>query len=295
MPSPRSLPAVAASFGVLLISCSSLVAQTVPASSKPPANSAPSPGAVSTVPAKPATVEVVSRGNQLQVKVPDQAPLSTVLSSVCQHQKVKCTGTETLTSYRGPAMTVDGTLREVISKLLEGTDVNYEFSRSSQGSATEISFLGHAPRGTAAVPTPPAQEKPDHPTILRSRPYPGSPGSPTASPQSTPPQSTPPQSQLRPTTPGGSETRTEGTQAAASSDNARAASMLFTGTGDNTPAQFQPFPDQNGQPIPINNTPATAQPFPDQHGNPIPVKPATGGSPFPVKPTAPTSGDQVKH
>jgi hypothetical protein len=61
--------------------------------------------------------------------------------------------------------------------------------------------------------------------------------------------------------------------------------MLFTGTGDNTPAQYQPFPDQNGNPIAIKSTPPTALPFPDEHGNPIPVKPATGGSPFPSTPT----------
>jgi hypothetical protein len=224
---------------------------------------------------------VLSHGNQLQVKVPDQAPLSTVLSSVCQEQKLKCTGTETLTSYRGPAMTVDGTLRQVISKLLEGTDVNYEFSRSAEGSATEISFLGHAPRGTAAVPSSTAPEKPDHPVILHSRPFPGPP-QPNA-PQTTSPQSSPPHSELRPRAPGAGNAAVNPAGSGPQADNASAATMLFTGTGDTTPGQYQPFPDQNGQPIPINNTPATTLPFTDQHGNPIPVKPATGGSPFPAK------------
>lgn len=95
------------------------------------------------------------------------------MTSVCQQQKIKCTGTETLTSYRGPAMTVDGTLRQVIAKLVEGTDVNYEFSRSAEGGATAIAFLGHAPKGTAAVPsTPePAPQVPGRP--LHSRPFPG--------------------------------------------------------------------------------------------------------------------------
>jgi hypothetical protein len=117
-------------------------------------------------------VQVTSHGNQVEVKVPDQAPLSTVMSSLCQQQKLKCSGTETLTSYRGPAMSVEGTLRQVIAKLVEGTDINYEFSRSSEGGATAIAFLGHAPKGTAPVPTA-EQPAPRPPTPLHSRPFPG--------------------------------------------------------------------------------------------------------------------------
>jgi hypothetical protein len=116
---------------------------------------------------------VTSHGNQIEVKVPDQVPLSTVMSSLCQQQKLKCTGTETLTTYRGPAMSVEGTLRQVIAKLAEGTDINYEFSRSSEGGATAIAFLGHAPKGTAQVPTAeqPAPSAPFKP--LHSRSFPG--------------------------------------------------------------------------------------------------------------------------
>lgn len=125
-----------------------------------------------TTPAPPAPVQVTSHGNQVEVKVPDQAPLSTVMSSLCQQQKLKCTGTETLTTYHGPAMSVEGTLRQVIAKLVEGTDINYEFSRSSEGGATAISFLGHAPKGTAPVPT---AEQPSPPPFkpMHSRSFPG--------------------------------------------------------------------------------------------------------------------------
>src|SRR5689334_7037807 len=112
--------------------CHAQSAATSP-STPPPANAN---STAATTPPPPAAVQVTSHGNQVEVKVPDQAPLSTVMSSLCQQQKLKCTGTETLTTYHGPAMSVEGTLRQVIAKLVEGTDINYEFSRSSEGGAT---------------------------------------------------------------------------------------------------------------------------------------------------------------
>lgn len=155
--------------------------QPSPAAPVSPSTSAPAAAA----PPAPAPVQVTSRGSQLEVKVPDQAPLSTVMSSLCQQQNLKCTGTETLTTYRGPAMSVEGTLRQVIAKLVEGTDINYEFSRSSEGGATAIAFLGHAPKGTAPVPS---KDQPEPPPFrpIHSRPFPGNVPQPGQAP--TPPQ-----------------------------------------------------------------------------------------------------------
>jgi hypothetical protein len=235
-----------------------------------------------TTPAKPATVEVTSNGNQLDVKVPDQAPLNTVMSAVCQHQKIKCTGTDTLAGYRGPAMSVGGTLRQVIGKLVEGTEINYEFSRNAQGEATAIAFLGHAPHGTAAVPSPTQAQQPEqHPPFPHSRPFPGpAPG------QGGPPQSqvSPPNPVLPGSTPAG-QADTGGSDAASASGRT---SPFPVPSGNGQASPFQPFPDANGQPIPLTNTPSTALPFPDQFGNPIPVKPSSGGSPFPPQNSAPT-------
>ena len=157
------------------------------AASTPASPGASAPAATTTTSPSPAAVQVTSHGNQVEIKVPDQAPLSTVMSSLCQEQKLKCTGTETLTTYHGPAMSVEGTLRQVIAKLVEGTDINYEFSRSSEGGATAIAFLGHAPKGTAPVPTP---EQPPAPTFkaLHSRPFPGGPPPESGAPAQPPPQ-----------------------------------------------------------------------------------------------------------
>src|SRR4051812_31957110 len=87
-------------------------AQSASTPASAPASPSASASAAATPPA-PAPVQVTSHGNQVEIKVPDQVPLSTVMSSLCQEQKLKCTGTETLTTYHGPAMSVEGTLRQV--------------------------------------------------------------------------------------------------------------------------------------------------------------------------------------
>jgi hypothetical protein len=167
-------PIAIACLSVLLTSGITIVclAQSVPTPATAPVSPNASAPAVATTPA-PAPVQVISHGNQIEVKVPDQVSLSTVMSSLCQQQKLKCTGTETLATYRGPAMAVDGTLRQVIAKLVEGTDINYEFSRSSEGGATAIAFLGHAPKGTAPAATAQQPAAPPPFKAMHSRPFPG--------------------------------------------------------------------------------------------------------------------------
>jgi len=258
------------------------------------AQSAPAPAAPGNVPASgtaSAAVQVTSQGDQIEVKVPDQAPLSNVMSSLCQQQKIKCTGTETLASYHGPAMLVDGTLRQVIGKLVEGTDINYEFSRSAEGGATAIAFLGHAPKGTSPVPSA-AEPPPTQPfTPLHSRPFPGNPPAQAAPPPAPAPA---PQSELM-TPPAVAEPQSDSVavdpQEAQRSQ--QAATILFTGSG-NPDTGVLPFPDQYGNPIPKSDQAPTVLPFPDQNGKPIPVKPSQGGSPFPVKPSPPNTGSSAQ-
>ena len=187
MKSLRPPIAIACGF-VLLMAAVTVVCFAQAAPSSTPAASSPNASApAATPPVSPAPVQVTSHGDRVEVKVPDQAPLSTVMSSLCQQQKIKCTGTETLTTYRGPAMSVEGTLRQVIAKLVEGTDINYEFSRSAEGGATAIAFLGHAPKGTAPVPT---AERPAPPafTPMHSRPFPGNAPPNGGTPPQPPPQ-----------------------------------------------------------------------------------------------------------
>jgi hypothetical protein len=265
-------------------------AQSSPSPTPAPAAANGSVPASATAPTAPAPVQVTSHGDQLEVKVPDQAPLSTVMSSLCQQQKLKCTGTETLTTYHGPAMSVEGTLRQVIAKLVEGTDINYEFSRSAEGGATAIAFLGHAPKGTAPVPT---AEQPAPAPVTRpihSRPFPGNVPPGAGAPPAPPPG---PQSQLIQQD---AMPNPEALPATAISEDAKsqhAAGFLDTGSGHPS-AGFLPFPDGQGNLIPLTNTTPTVLPFPDQFGNPIPIKPSPGGSPFPMNPSKPNTGSSTQ-
>jgi hypothetical protein len=290
MPDMRSIANACLVLALMVGLTSFCVAQSAaPPAPTPVAASADASANATSPAAQP--VKVTSNGNQLEVKVPDQAPLSTVMSSVCQEQKIQCTGTETLTTYHGPAMSVEGTLRQVIAKLVEGTDINYEFSRSAEGGATSIAFLGHAPKGSAPVPTP--EERPV-PTFkpLHSHPFPG-----TVPTQPPPP---PPQSELQeppdvnPSQPASvSNVEAQDNPEAPGQSLPKAETMLFTGAGGPT-QPYLPFPDAQGQPIPISDKPATVLPFPDQFGNPIPVKPGPTGSPFPwIGPTS-NSGTETK-
>ena len=96
-------------------------------------------------------LRVTSGGGEVHLNVGQPAPLNRVMTAICVQQKIKCTGTEGLAAFRVPEMSVDGTLRQVVSGLLEGTGVNYSFTRTRQGVTSQIDFLGKAPHGSAAV------------------------------------------------------------------------------------------------------------------------------------------------
>jgi hypothetical protein len=42
-------------------------------------------------------------------------------------------------------MTINGTLEQVVSELLEGTHINYALSRGESGKAATLDLLGQAP------------------------------------------------------------------------------------------------------------------------------------------------------
>ena len=97
-------------------------------------------------------VRITSGTNGLELRIGQETPLNRVVSAVCKQQQITCIGTDSLAAFHVPKMSLGGTLREVVSKLLEGTDVNYSYSNDREGAAKEISFSGKAPRGISDVP-----------------------------------------------------------------------------------------------------------------------------------------------
>ena len=206
------------------------------------------------------------------------------MSSLCQQQKLKCTGTETLTTYRGPAMSVEGTLRQVISQaggrhrhqlrvlalVRRRRDSDCLPGTCAQGNRSGSDSARAGADTAAAIAFPAFPRQPS----TQAGPPPAGPQSQLIEPEAMP------DPEAQPTT-------VDPEQAKRSE---RAAAMLSTGSG-NPSNNVLPFPDAQGTPIPISNTPATMLPFPDQFGNPIRVKPGAVGSPFPMKGTGSNTGN----
>ena len=126
-------------------------------------------------PQKPvADLKVISLGgNYLRVEVNEPSTLTNVFRAICTEQKLDCTGTESLASYPVPKMEADGTLREVVDNLLQGTNVNYRYTRATTAAKAQLVLLGHAPRGNNAA-LPPRGNRQNVPTPpLPPVPYPG--------------------------------------------------------------------------------------------------------------------------
>jgi hypothetical protein len=148
--------------------------------------------AVCQTPVPPQPVEdlkVVSiDGSHLRVQVIQPSTLTKVFKAVCTEQKLDCTGADSLVSYPVPKMEVDGTLHEVVDNLLQGTGVNYRYTRATTATKAKLVLLGHAPQGNnAALPD---RGKRDNvpPPAVHSMPYPGNNTDQGTSPNLPPPQ-----------------------------------------------------------------------------------------------------------
>jgi hypothetical protein len=129
---------------------------------------------------------VTTAGNHLRVQIVEPSNLSKVFKAICTEQKLECTGADTLAGYSVPTMSVDGTLREVVDNLLNGTDVNYRYTQPTAATKAKLVLLGHAPQGNNA-PLPARGPKPDG-IPLHSMRYPGNPPANTGASEPAQPQ-----------------------------------------------------------------------------------------------------------
>ena len=134
--------------------------------------------AVCQTPVPPQPVEdlkvVSTDGSHLRVQVIAPSTLTKVFKAVCTEQKLDCTGAEALVSYPVPRMEVDGTLREVVDNLLQGTGVNYRYTRATTETRAKLVLLGHAPHGNNVALPDRGNRENVPPPPLHSMPYPGS-------------------------------------------------------------------------------------------------------------------------
>ena len=220
-----------------------------------------------------ADLRVSSSAGNLRVEVSKTIPLTVVLSAVCRHEGMKCAGVQLLSSYPVPPMVVEGSVNQVVSDLLRGTGINFEFVHGIAGVRSDL-LLGTAPAGNSVQQASDLTSNGPHNDLSEYQ-YPTQLNTDLSA------------TAIRSVALGAAQAAGNPQPAAATSSAEEAARQMFKGgnaTGA-TPSAYLPFPDSNGNPIPAKSTPALYLPFPDQFGNPIPVQPAKPGSPFPPAPT----------
>ena len=213
----------------------------------------------------------LSHQNELRVEIYKWTPLSDILRSACKQSNISCTGVELLSKDSVPPMVVDGGFLQVVRQLIEGAEVNFEYTHGTAQSRPKLTFLRSSSSGTPEAQTVSAP-------VIDSLPQPRP--TTTASPAEVALGSVAP-------TANSALVLTEGTisssTAAQQTEMLKAAEQMFAGgyATAATPSEFLPFPGPDGQPIPAKPVTSDVLPFPDQFGNPIPVVPAKPGSPFP--------------
>lgn len=212
-----------------------------------------------------------SNSGNVRLEVYKTAPLAEILRSACKLANVTCSGVELLSQDSVPPMIVDGKFVQVVRQLVDGTQVNFEYTHGTAQLRPSLTFLRRTSVGHAAgeaVSTPSndlAAVEPESAAV-------GSTG--TASDRVASPESAVPTIASVPKTPVATSEQT---------DWRKAAEMIYAAgyASAATPSEFLPFPGPDGQPIPAKPVSAEYLPFPDQFGRPIPVAPAKPGSPFP--------------
>jgi hypothetical protein len=219
-----------------------------------------------------APVDVQWNGNRLQLKVKQTTSLSATLRATCIRAKVACDGTELLSGNLIAPMTTDGKFLEVVSRLIEGVDVNTIYTQGTSESLPKLMFVR---RESAVAPEPS--------TV----------GTRTIDPAQGLAEPPPPSgSSIRDTsspTPATSTFATLGTSARQVPGNATYSAeviaaveeMFVANPNDAVEAEFLPFPDEHGNPVLVKPVRPTLSPFPDEFGRPAQIPSGKPSSPFP--------------
>src|SRR5579859_1332951 len=207
-----------------------------------------------------ATVQVTSDNGKVKVVVEQTAPLRTVLENLCRETKAICSGTEIAGSQSVSPMSVSGTWSEVISRILDGTGLNYAAGAPSGNTPPQLLIQGVA---TAIDPPRPMQEQPSEPVVMGSSDSSMAQPSPSEQPQSN------------------SSSENLDSQAAMGSSG-YSSPMQPNGDNNSNGVSYLPFPDKNGRPIALSAEPASYLPFTDNGKlTPVPAPVQSNVLPFP--------------
>jgi hypothetical protein len=211
------------------------------------------------------SVRSSNQGATVQIQVPASTTLRTLVTKFCESTVISCHGTDIVPDEVVPIMSMKGTWNEIVNELFAGTNLNYVAISPTLSSSGSL-FIERSSRltqlnasTTALFPT---NQNSDSGT--------------TASIRNN--------AEIF-----DSSSIQEGGGASGSSTEANAVSQ---------PAEYLPFPDSHGRPVPAadkslgglpfgdigarpEDTDATKfLPFPDSHGKAVPARPPQTGSPF---------------
>lgn len=224
--------------------------------------------------ASPGQAALSQTGRILRLEVHSTTPLGDVLTAFCNEQKIQCAGSEFLSGFPLPSMTVTGTAEEIIATLLQGTEMNYSISRATSGALTKLTVLGHAPAGVLETGGS-ASLRNGNPELVRQLQIDPMPVSEPESAEESARSERVMELIFGGASKGEDESMGSGENAANGETTLAAKPEL---------PEFLPFPDQFGNPIRTSpSVPAIFLPFPDHNGNPIPVTPVPmTGPPIPL-------------
>jgi hypothetical protein len=227
-------------------------------------------------------VDFARQQSYVVLQVSGLTNLAAVLEEFCKSTRTACEGMTFASKITVLPTEIRGSWTEVLSKLMEGTHLNFAALVPHGDHGGKLLIMGF---GTPLDKTGSTNGRPA--LFVENglgRPQPeGNTGS-NASTAEIEPVSMASSGELAsgnnaatPASAQGQQVQQEPSTAALpfpdSSGNPKAAQNAQPG--------FLPFPDSNGNPKPVSNGPAQFFPFPDSNGKSIPVRPGASGSPFP--------------
>ena len=226
-------------------------------------------------------VKVSAEHGLVHVRVSAAVDLSKILDRFCSQTHSECDGLSLAEGFQVRTLDAQGDWSQVVSRLMEGSRLNYAAVSPNGAEAGRLLIQGMAVGLTASDANRGAVAAPEMESSATAT-------VPSEAAVATAEQSlSPTESNTSPYEPAPQESQSgSGSFAHVSPATGMTGSPLSSDmsavAGNFPPPQVLLFPDTHGNPIPVADPEPQVLPFPDAHGTPIPVKESpAAGSPFP--------------
>lgn len=226
-------------------------------------------------------VTVRSEHGLVQVRVSAAVDLSKVLDRFCSQTHSECDGLSLAEGYLVRTFDAQGDWSQVVSRLMEGSRLNYAAVSPNGAEAGRLLIQGKA-IGLTASDVNRGAVAPHEMESSAAAAVPSETAVATAEQSSSPTESNTSSYEPAPQESQGGSGSLANSLTGGMTGSPLTSDMSAV-AGSFRPPQVLLFPDAHGNPIPVSAAEPQVLPFPDAHGNPIPVKESPGGSPFPAE------------